>query len=213
MCRRPLDRRAREQSCYGVQVIRVCRKPQAHGLQRNASAAGCRIENSQRFRRRILPKPSPIHIGQRVGERAGISVRVRAKALSRSIRVGDATPRSHWVPVNPNDVQEPLPIGIRRQQRSEYRRAGGHQRPTRPPDMEPIRRRKRRHRRSLPRALDPDLGDRQPAFDQARVRHGSAMTASPMPAGFGQAASALTVEFQGPSSVPCPASRSDCVRD
>ena len=76
----------------------------------------------------------------------------------------------HRIPVNPDDVQKLLPIGIRRQQRRQHRRARCDQWAPRPPDVKVVDRRQCHHGSPFPDALLAKRRDRQPAFDQAGVQ-------------------------------------------
>ena len=167
---RPGDRRTLDQGGDRIQIVGVCRKAKTDSLERNAAAARCRIENGQ-ISSGVLREPVFLRPGRRVAERAGVSVSVGAEANPRSIRGGNAPLGRHRIPVDPDDVQELLPVRVRRQQRRQDGRPRRHQRPARPPDVEAVRCRKRRHRRPLARALDAERRNRQPAFDQADVRH------------------------------------------
>ena len=163
-----------DQSGNRIEVIRGTRQPKSHGLERYAAAAGGRIEN--RLVRNGGPTfvRDPRHIvGRRhVGERPRVVVRILHAHAGPSGPI-DGLARRHRVPVNPDDVQEPVPVRVRRQQRRRHRRPRRHQRPARPPDVQPVGRRERRHRRTLPRALDSKRRYRQPALDQAGARHHS----------------------------------------
>ena len=144
-------------------------------LHRDAAAPSGRVQDSRSLR--SAPgnpfNPLAISLAWPVRECPFVTVRIRAQILPASLGSVELASRSHRIPVNPEHVQEPLPVGVGRQQRRQHRRAGGHERPPRPPDMKTIRRRKRGHRRSLARALDAERRDRQPAFDQAGVGHRS----------------------------------------
>ena len=90
-------------------------------------------------------------------------------------------PCCHWIPMNTDDMHELVPVCIRREQRRQHSRSRRDQRPARPPDVEAVRRREWGHRCSLTRAFDSERSDRQPAFNQAGVRHRSVHRAAEVP--------------------------------
>ena len=154
-----------------VQVVGLRDASETNRLERNASPAGGRIENGNRVDA-VLRQPLPVPIRRRVAERPRVSVGIGAKAFSGPIRRRDPPLRGQRVPVDADHVQEPVAVRVLRQQRRQDRRARRHQRTARPPDVEVVRGRQRRHRTALAGGFFADLGDRQPAFDQAGVGHG-----------------------------------------
>jgi len=69
--------------------------------------------------------------------------------------------------MNPQGMQKLVLIRIRWEQGGQDGGAGGHQGASGPPDVEPVRGREWRHGRPFAEALDPDLGNGQPGFDEA----------------------------------------------
>ena len=102
----------------------------------------------------------------------GAAVRIRIRhSLTRSLRLIDRPACGHRIPVDADGVEKGLPVGVRRQKRREHRRPGGHQRPSRPPHMQVVGRRQRRHRAPFPGALLAERRDRQPVLDESAVGH------------------------------------------
>ena len=170
---RPFHGCAHNQRRHRIEVVRKGFETEPRCFERNTPSPGGRIENleiGQRFVRRGR-EPSPVIPVGNVAERPRIAVSLALEAFPPTTRSVDSPPRRHWIPVNPEHVQKPLPVRVRRQQRGQHRRPRRHQRPPRPPDVQPVRRRKRRHRRPLPHALDPQRRNRQPPLDQAGIGH------------------------------------------
>ena len=142
-------------------------------LDWDTAAAGGRIQNCQSLRDapRVQSYPMTIIRRRRVGKCALVAEGIGTEVLLASLGRIDSAPRSYRITVNPDDMQELLPVRIRWQQRCQHRRPRRDQRPARPPDVQAVRGRERRHRYSLAGALDAQRRDRQPAFDQAGVSH------------------------------------------
>ena len=175
--RRPRNRGAHDQRGDGIQVVGHGADAEPHGLEGNAPSAGRRIEHRDGRRRRMrqrTPQPPLVFPSGNMAERSRIAVRLSLEAFSTTPGRVNPAPRSHRIPMNPEHVQEPLPIRVLRQQRRQHRRPRRHQRPARPPDVEVVRRRQRGHGPPLPHALLAECRNRQPAFDQASVGHRSA---------------------------------------
>ena len=168
--RGPLQRRALDESRNRIQIVGTGFKAETHGLEGNAAPAGCRIEDRDVLRKNAR-QPVPVVLRRCVAESAGIAVSRRPEPLACPGGNGNSLLRRHRIPMNPEHVQEPAAIRVRRQQGRQHRRPRRHERPPRPPDMQAVRHRKRRHRRPLARAFDADLRNRQPALDQPRVSH------------------------------------------
>ena len=175
VCPWPLDRRFEDQGGDWVQVIGDRRVAQPMDFDRDASAASGRIQNRlgrQRSSGNVF-NPMTIVLSWRVRECTLVAVRIEAEVLLRSLGGVEPTTGRDRVAVNPEHVQKLLPVGVRRQQRREHGCTCGYQRPARPPHVEVVRWRQRCHGSAFSGAFLPDLGDRQPAFDQAGVRHRS----------------------------------------
>ena len=113
----------------------------------------------------VLAKPSQSRVRRANRRTPGCSVSV-CQARTRRRAAATSNFRRHRVPMDPQHVQELRPVRIGRQQACQDGRPAGDEGASRPPDMKAIRGRKRRHRRPLSQALDADLRDRQPFFDQ-----------------------------------------------
>ncbi len=172
----PLDRRPHDQDRHRIQIVCGHRKTKSNCLEGNAPSASGRIECRQAVRR--LPQngrhPCNIALARNMAERSRIAVGWTLEAITAPTRSVDPPACRNGIPVDSQHAQEALPIRIRREQRRQNRRPRSHQRPTRPPDMEIVGGWQRRHGTALAHAFLSELGDRQPALDQARViRHGS----------------------------------------
>ena len=75
------------------------------------------------------------------------------------------------VSTNPQHVQEPLAIGVGGKQRGEHGSSRGYERSARPPHVQVVDWRQCRHRPTFSDALFSERRNRQPAFDEAGVRH------------------------------------------
>ena len=175
---RPFDRGPQHKSGNRIEVVRRARQPEPHCLERDAPAAGRRVEDHHlpASATTLFGDPFLVAERRRIAEGPRVVVGVR-HADARSSGPIDRLPRRHRIPVNPDDVQELLPVRVRRQQRRQDGRPRRHQRPARPPDVEVVRGRQRGHGPPLPHALLAERRNRQPAFDQADVRHLAATSA------------------------------------
>ena len=173
MTLRPLHCRLEEQCGYRVQIVGEGCEPKPRGFEGDAPASRGRIEDQGNIEGVSCGthRPLPVVIARRVRKRTPVAIRVRAQIHLISLRRIELAPRRHRIPVNSEHVQEPLPVRIRRQQGGEYGRTRRHQRPSRPPDVEVVRRGQRRHGTALPDAFLPEHGNRQPPFDQPNVVH------------------------------------------
>ena len=131
------------------------------------------IEDCEGCQRMPHGKPCPtlVFITRPIGESAFIAIWVGAKGFLVSFGGLNSPFRCDWIAMNPQNMQELLPIRISRQKRGEDRRPQRHQRSPRPPDMEIVGRRQGRHGTPLANALLSKSRDQQPAFDQAGVGH------------------------------------------
>ena len=170
---RPLGRGAHDERRDRIEVVGKGSETEPGRLEGDAPAARRRVEDdkfgelpTERFR-----QPVPGLVIGHMAERARVAVRLTLESLALPPGSVDPTSRSHRIAVDPEHVQEPAPVRVRRQQGGQHRRPRRHQRTPRPPDVEAVRRGKRRHRRPLARALDADLRDRQPPLDQPDVAH------------------------------------------
>ena len=120
---RPLDRRALDQGRDRIQVIGVNRDSKAEALERDAPTARGWVQNSHSA---VPCEPASVRVRRRVAERPGVPVGVSPEPLASPVRVGDAHFGGHRIPMNTQVVQEPLPVGVGRQQRREHRRARRH---------------------------------------------------------------------------------------
>ena len=87
-------------------------------------------------------------------------------------RFVDHSASRNRITVNPDHSHKSFPVRVRWEQGGEHGSARSHQGPPGPPDVKAVRSREGSHRRAFPKTLDSQGGDRQPALNQADVRHG-----------------------------------------
>ena len=158
------------QSSYRIEIVRHATKPNPDRLERNASSAGSRIQNGQTSQIVANCGLQPVRVTaiQRVTEGPVVAIRIGDSDAAPPRPVDDPL-RCYRISVNPEHMQNLLPVSIPGQQGSQNGRACRHQGPPRPPDVLPVRCGKRRHGRPLARALDTNLRNGQPPLDQTGV--------------------------------------------
>ena len=166
----PLDRGSLNQGRHWIEVVGKALEPEPGGFKGNAPAACRRIQyDSVSFG--VCFNPLSITIVWLPTKRPWVSEGGCTQALTCFRCPVYTKSRGNRIPMNPNCMHESFAIRVCRKQRSEHDRPRRHQRAARPPYMEAIWCRKRRHWRSLPDALDPKSRDWQPAFDQPYFAH------------------------------------------
>ena len=171
---RPLSGGAHDERRDRIEVVGKGFKTEPGRLERDASATRSRIEDDKLGESSVESFRQPVAgivIGH-VAECARVAVRLTFKPLALPPGSVDSASRGHRIAVNAEHVQEPIPVRVRWQQGGQYGGPRRHQRTPRPPDVQPVRRGERRHRRPLARALNAERRDRQPALDQPGVGHG-----------------------------------------
>ena len=162
---------SKDRDSYRIQVVRQARQPEPRCLERYAAASGSRIENRYLFEGPQHRRQPLLVVSIRaVAERAIVVVRI-VDAIPSTERLIDDSSGGHRIAANPDHSHKPLPVRVRWEQGCEHGRARGHQRPPCPPDMKAVWSGEGSHGSALPQALYSQRCNRQPALDQAGVRH------------------------------------------
>ena len=89
------------------------------------------------------------------------------EALPGTFGMVDPATGCHRVPMNSQYSHKSIVISICGQQGRQDGGTGGNQGPARPPDMQTVRRRERRHGCPLAQAFDADFSNGKPGFNEA----------------------------------------------
>ena len=121
----------------------------------------------------MLPSTPPVSAPRNgaVPEAQVAALCISTETYPLSVRYCDALPRCNRIPMNPQYVQESLAVRTRQEQGSQNRGSRGYERSASPPHVQVVDWRQCRHGPSFSDALFSEHRNRQPAFDEAGVRH------------------------------------------